>query len=108
MRRGDIMIKSGIRKVKQYWKNITTSRLKVKELHTFWMNPTKKNLPECYYATGQERSEALYQVVKRYAGVSASILELGCNVGRNLDYLFSKGYKDLTGVDINEKAISRL
>jgi len=33
------------------------------------------------------------------------ILELGCNVGRNLNYLRSKGFTNLTGIELNSEAV---
>lgn len=35
----------------------------------------------------------------------ASFLEIGCNAGRNLNYLLQKGYKDLAGIEINEVSV---
>jgi len=34
-----------------------------------------------------------------------SILEIGCNVGRNLNFLFNNDYKNLSGIEINNEAI---
>lgn len=34
----------------------------------------------------------------------SNVLEIGCNAGRNLHYLFSKGYKKLTGIEIGIEA----
>jgi len=33
-----------------------------------------------------------------------SIVELGCNIGRNLEYLSQRGYNNLMGVEINKAA----
>jgi len=33
-----------------------------------------------------------------------SILELGCNIGKNIPILNKMGFKDITGVEINKKA----
>lgn len=35
----------------------------------------------------------------------AAILDMGCNVGRHLDYLYRQGYRNLRGVDWSSKAI---
>lgn len=37
---------------------------------------------------------------------NAKILELGCNLGRNLEFLRMQGFTDLTGIDINENAFN--
>lgn len=36
----------------------------------------------------------------------ASILDMGCNVGRHLRYLHDQGYRNLRGVDFSSKAIA--
>jgi len=45
--------------------------------------------------------EALLDVVDS----SASFLEIGCNAGRNLNYLLRKGYTNLAGIEINALSI---
>lgn len=34
-----------------------------------------------------------------------SVLEIGCNTGKTLAYLYDMGYRNLTGVEINRKAL---
>ena len=53
------------------------------------------------------RSEFLVGLFKKYIPSSGRVLELGCNVGRNLWYLANAGYEDLHGIEINPKAILR-
>jgi len=73
------------------------------EILNFWKNPNDINLPETYIL-GQ-RSLLLSELFKQTdIKLDYSILELGCNVGRNLNYLFSKGYKNLSGIEINLNA----
>lgn len=74
------------------------------ELHGYWRNPDKMNDPATYLESGK-RSEYLVSLVKQHASADASIIELGCNVGRNLHYLWEAGYRNLSGVEINEQAI---
>ena len=74
------------------------------ELHDYWRNPDEMNVPSGYFQA-EERSAYLVSLVKQYAKPDASILELGCNVGRNLHYLWHAGYHNLSGVEINEQAI---
>ena len=57
------------------------------------------------YLHGSERSEYLVSLVKQYIKSDASILELGCNVGRNLNHLWKSGYSNLSGVEINPDAL---
>src|SRR5574343_326916 len=76
------------------------------ELQEYWKNPDADNNPMGYLDNGTTmlRSECLHEIVSKHFDINAKILELGSNVGRNLDYLFEKGYTNLTGVEINKTA----
>ena len=80
------------------------------ELHRYWENPNdKNNNPEGYLDNEitLRRSKYLFEVIsKHFPSKETKILELGSNVGRNLNYLYERGYKNLTGVEINENAIA--
>ena len=77
------------------------------ELHRFWRHPWdgSRNLPIDYLQEGEERSQFLVELIKRYVEPNAKILEIGCNVGRNLNYLFNAGYTKLGGVEISGDAV---
>ena len=45
------------------------------------------------------------EIVSLVPDRNASILDLGCNVGRHLDYLYQQGYRNLRGVDWSSAAI---
>ncbi len=47
-------------------------------------------------------------LVNKYATKDASIAELGCNVGRNLNQLRLSGYTNLWGVEINPRAVAEM
>jgi SAM-dependent methyltransferase len=76
-------------------------------LHEFWRQPTPPgNNPHDYVrATG--RSQALLEIVSDLP-TDARILEVGCNAGRNIAYLFDHGYTGVEGVDINPHAVELL
>ena len=82
-------------------------QLTFKECHEYWKNPGDKNSPEKYVAP-LERSKLIYEYIKKYSTKESSLLEPGCNVGRNLNYLFEKGYTNLTGIEINNNALELL
>lgn len=48
--------------------------------------------------------ETLDPVIKS-VNKNASFLEIGCNAGRNLKYLYSRGFRNLAGIEINRIAI---
>jgi len=72
----------------------------------YWINPTQENLPHTYLADNG-RSDMLVDIVKNKIALDAerTILELGCNVGRNLSALENAGYTNLFGIDVNKKAL---
>jgi 2-polyprenyl-3-methyl-5-hydroxy-6-metoxy-1,4-benzoquinol methylase len=78
-----------------------------KQVQEFWKNPNYANLPE-KYLHGKERTDFLVGKIQENFGTDASILEIGCNVGRNLHGLYSAGYKNLHGIEINENAIAEM
>lgn len=78
------------------------------EIHQYWMQPYDgSNLPQDYLR-GELRSKSLVKIVQKYADHNARILEIGCNVGRNLNYLFLAGFKKLEGVEISKNAVQLL
>jgi len=78
------------------------------DIVTYWKESVNTqgndNSPE-RYLTFKDRSLFLDDVFKEFVFKSDSILELGCNSGRNLIHLQELGYKNLSGVDINPNAI---
>jgi 2-polyprenyl-3-methyl-5-hydroxy-6-metoxy-1,4-benzoquinol methylase len=58
------------------------------------------------YLSFTERSLFLDKIFKKHVPIKSSILELGCNSGRNLIHLHKLGYENISGVDINQEAIS--
>jgi SAM-dependent methyltransferase len=84
---------------------LLTSRV---DVHQYWRRPSdSSNLPQAYLE-GASRSQLLIDVIERYAKPNTRILEIGCNVGRNLDYLFKAGFVNLSGIEINEEAVRLL
>lgn len=78
------------------------------EIHDYWKDPSKlgnKNTPD-KYVPGDERSWYLVTLLSMISP-KERILELGCNVGRNLKVLYEHGLRNLTGVDISDIAISQ-
>ncbi|KPK42876.1 MAG: hypothetical protein AMJ78_00885 [Omnitrophica WOR_2 bacterium SM23_29] len=60
------------------------------------------------YLKGRERSVFLLNLVKKYMDEKSKILEIGCNVGRNLNELFCAGFKDLSGIEISKNALETM
>jgi len=75
------------------------------ELHRFWRSPWEGSNNPKDYLYGEARSLFLVKLMKKHVKPDEKILEIGCNVGRNLRYLFSVGYARLHAVEISEEAI---
>jgi SAM-dependent methyltransferase len=77
------------------------------ELHEYWRNPGKENLPGKYLSSARsERSEYLVNLLLSIGVYNQdTILEIGCNSGRNLMHLWKAGYRHLMGIEINPEAV---
>jgi SAM-dependent methyltransferase len=76
------------------------------EVRRQWAERSGEYSPEYYaYYGPDETSESLLELIGRYVGREASVLELGCSAGRHLAHLHDHGYGDLTGIEINEDAL---
>jgi len=81
---------------------------KREEIWDYWYNPPEENRPECYVSgiRSDKRSQFLLDLFrKHHVAYSHTVLELGCNVGRNLATLSQAGYQRLYGIEINPDAI---
>jgi len=77
---------------------------KVEKIQKKWVDLSEEEIKK--YTIHEEKSEYLFkQLQLNSIGFNASIFEIGTNVGRNLNYLFYNGYKNLHGIEINKKAI---
>jgi len=76
-----------------------------RELHDYWASPTDRgNHPE-EYAAARDRSEFLVALLERYVDHDAHVLEVGTNVGRNLEHLRRAGFRSLTGIELSRQAV---
>ncbi len=54
---------------------------------------------------GPASAALMDEIIAWMPNKDAAILDMGCNVGRHLNYLYQKGYKNLSGVDFSNQAI---
>ncbi len=83
-------------------------RLTKKEAWNFWKTAKETEVAKNSannYIQYIERSIYLTNLIKKYLSQDSNILEIGCNVGRNLNHLHENDFKNLTGVEINNSAI---
>lgn len=85
-------------------------KLSRKDLWKFWKNPINKSMAEKNqpnnYLKGGKRSKYLVELISNYLHDDQKILEIGCNVGRNLNFLYNAGYMNLSGIEINKEALN--
>ena len=86
------------------------SQLSKDEVQNYWKNPDdiEFNSPEIYLksTTGRKNTQILLNIINEYfENKEVKILELGCNVGRNINKLFENGFKNLFAIEINSEAI---
>ena len=76
-------------------------------LYDFWRQPAPPGNDPHDYVGPVGRSEVLLSLISDLPR-DARILEVGCNVGRNLAYLYDHGYRNLEGIEINPHAVELL
>lgn len=104
-------------RLKPYWRPVYAAYVQLaglrwrrygrtrEEVHAYWRHPSDgRNLPQ-EYTRGNGCSEFLVNLMKGYGTPQSAILEIGCNVGRNLHYLFVNGFRRLTGIEISDEAV---
>lgn len=67
--------------------------------------PRDGNLGYAHYLELRENSRVILKEIQARTTPSDRILDLGCNVGRELNQLWQAGYRNLTGVEIGEEPV---
>lgn len=70
----------------------------------FWSQDHPVDNDPAGYIAGRPRSEAVVSRLAAQGLTSGRVLEVGCNVGRNLDVLRAAGF-EVEGIEINRRAI---
>jgi len=61
-----------------------------------------------FHELGETCNTLMQEVMHVTPDRSATILDMGCNVGRHLNFLHDKGYHNLCGVDFSAPALSEM
>ncbi len=70
-----------------------------------WAERSQAYSPEYYAHYGPDgRSERLHTVLDDRLDRDAAILELGCSSGRHLAHLTAHGFRNVSGIDVNDEA----
>lgn len=79
------------------------------QVHSYWRGASDEaNRPEAYIDADPKRGELLLRLLGTCRLDDPSILEIGCNVGRNLECLRQAGYRRIAGIEINQSAVDLL
>lgn len=86
-----------------------TPQLSREAVHDYWRSAEAMgNRPQDYLDASTDRSQYLLELVQLAGIDDPSILELGCNAGRNLAWLMQAGYARLSGIEISPAAVAAL
>jgi SAM-dependent methyltransferase len=99
-------VRNALRPTYYRWLRYWTIRhpTSLEEIHRYWKNPDSDNDPHEYAMQHQARSKFLVKLLRRYVPLEGSVLEVGCNTGRNLNAALHAGYRNLKGIEINSDA----
>jgi SAM-dependent methyltransferase len=78
------------------------NRLSHEELMEYWISESLHK----DYVDGEKRSDIVVRLVNEaWPDKSISILEPGCNIGRNLHFLIEAGYTNLSGIEVSPRVM---
>ena len=63
---------------------------------------------QAYVKLDEQGLRLMNEVISRTKSEDSALLDLGCNIGRFLNYLAEKGYKNINGVDVSKVAIESM
>jgi 2-polyprenyl-3-methyl-5-hydroxy-6-metoxy-1,4-benzoquinol methylase len=81
------------------------------EVHGYWRRPPDAGNFPTAYLEGSARSQWLVELARKHLGGDAhdaKVLEIGCNIGRNLEHFHRAGFRNLSAIEINEDAVKLL
>lgn len=93
---------------RMYWKAGRNEIVPRAQLYDYMSQ--ERPMGEYYPAAprSSSRSQTIINMLSPLVTKEDSILEIGCNIGRNLNHLWQTGYKNVGGMEISEHAVRRL
>lgn len=75
-----------------------------------WANQSVENstYSPSFYEKEDNSLRILFHDILPFLIPEDPILEVGCNCGRSLNYLYKLGFKNLSGIEIGQKAVDRM
>ena len=93
---------------RMFWKASRRDIVPRSELYRFLLQERPIGQYYCNAPQWSWRSQTIINMLSPFVRKEDSILEIGCNLGRNLNHLWQSGYKKLRGMEISERAVERL
>jgi SAM-dependent methyltransferase len=95
-------------RARMYWKAGRREIVPLPQLYDFLSQ--ERPMGQYYPAAPKwsARSQTIINMLCPLITKEFSILEIGCNIGRNLNHLWQAGYKNVRGIEISEHAVKRL
>lgn len=91
---------------------MNNEKLSLEECHKYWIETVNDisclNNSIFYASKPKTILDFLIQFWSSYVSKTDNILELGCNCGVNLNYIYKHGYKRVSGIEINPIAIETM
>lgn len=91
-----------------YWKAGRRDIVPLAQLYDFMSQERARGQ---YYPVPRQRSlrsQTILNALGQRISEDDSLLEIGCNTGRNLNHLWQAGYHHLSGMEISEHAVKRM
>ena len=102
------LLRNLLRPARDAYKRLTLRQGSREAVQDYWRTPPDEGNRPANYLGGAARSAWLVELVRQHLPADARVLEIGCNVGRNLNHLFDAGYRNLAGIEISENAVRLL
>jgi SAM-dependent methyltransferase len=99
---------SGNFRARMFWKAGRQDIVPVQDLYDYM---SQERAQGQYYSSApiwSSRSQTIINVLSPLISKECRIVEIGCNSGRNLNHLWTAGYKNVRGIEISEHAVQRL
>jgi SAM-dependent methyltransferase len=105
---GDRLGIPGNFRARMYWKAGRNEIVPVPQLYDYL---SQERPLGHYYTSAPKWSSRSQTIINRLSPLITkedSFLEIGCNIGRNLNHLWQAGYQNVRGIEISEHAVKRL
>lgn len=95
-------------RARMYWKAGRSEIVPLLQLYDYLSQERPMGQHSPTVPRWSSRTQTIINTLSPLITKGYSILEIGCNAGRNLNHLWQAGYKNVRGMEISEHAVKRL